>query len=813
MLRDPEMGMLVPWEKLNKQEQARLWQTIVAPENFRIRRLTDAQMDGYRFSPAMKDAYNRSMDRFRDIATLVNALREDRGLKPMDVVEGYWPARWGGNYYFEVWNADPAQFPEAKMLRVEARDFEGSLKEIRNRFVKEHPEYFATEVKSRPRRGDAKEVRDLFDSIVDALGSKSLEAAELHEIFSMYGESQAARRKGYYKHFQPTMGVEGFQGRRLEQSPHKAALDALNSAEGYVVDAMDYVATQRTYKDINALRWDKELNAPNAKQWAEKYWNHAQGIETPLARIINRMMEYPAEEFGLPRRFFIDGAGAAKNQLMLFLLGYWRPVFLFTQAFQPFQFMGARLQYLEVLHGKPLIELHSAKAMVHGLKDWYDWAAGKMDKDATKVWEYAHENRLVDPHFLEDIKDISGKRTREWLKWVNGQKGLQGTETAARMLALFQAYRFFQRMKVENAIPAAADTVDAAMTNYMKHERAMLYGNLGIAGKMMSPLTTFKHNFFSQMYFYGKEVLKNMGDPDIARFAAPLATFLTAQYLVAGLMGMPGREDIDWIINMLRNAGLIDPRTPNLTQKMLAETSSLQGEKRDLIRYGGFSALTGADVSPSFASAQLIPDEGWSSLFLIPGKAAEMVGAAWPLVKETAKMPFGGEGPTSTQARSALKHFTPPGLKWIEQAVNQDPKTGMLRNPDQNMAGTVKRGPFESSYKEPEWLTALAGSRVIPESEQSQAVLQSKRQEQAIEAERSRLIDKAVEKLIDGKPITEEAQKYLALGGSMAQFQKQLVEARMKQYTTSYQRERGLQPKTPGQIQKYQRIEEQGARQ
>jgi hypothetical protein len=459
-----------------------------------------------------------------------------------------------------------------------------------------------------------------------------------------------------------------------------------------------------------------------------------------------------------------------------------------------------------------MIELQSAKAMVHGLHDWYSWARGNMDKDATRVWEYAKENRLIDPHFLEEIKDASGKRTREWMKWINGQKGIQGTETAARMLALFQAHRFFQRMKYEQAIPAAADAVDAAMTNYMRHERAMLYSNLGIAGRMMSPLTTFKHNFFSQMYFYGKELLKNIGDPDVARFAAPLATFLAAQYLVAGLMGMPGREDIDWIINMMRNMGLIDPTTPNLTQKMLAETASLQGETRDMVRYGGFSAITGADISPSFSAAQLIPDEGWSSLFLIPGKAAEMIGATAPLVGEIAKMPFGGQGPTSTQARTALKHLTPPGLKWAEQAINQDPKTGMLRNPDQNMAGTVRRGPFESSYTEPEWLAAMAGSRVIPESEQSQAVLQSKRQEQAIENARSRLIDKAIEKQLDQKPINQEAQEYIKLGGTFTQFQKQLVEAMMKRHTTAYERERGLHPKTPGQIQKYQRIEEQGAR-
>ena len=819
-----DTGIISSWEKLSRPEQGRLWDYV---KQYKMKEWrTPEQMRADGLSETQIEAYQTGKKHLEQTINEINAERVAHGEKEITPMPGYFPSRWKGNFYFEVrkLHADGRK----ELVRIETGDWKGiagkgGLAGIRERFTKEHGlVYEVGEIQERPRYGDAKETYSLFDNLLDTIGRDHPDRPVLDSIFEQYTAEMADKTRNFRRHFDINSGVEGYRGDQLGKKSYENARDALYSLEGYMRDAHNYIETKRAAREVNQLLYDKELNMPKAKEYIREYWDASNGVESDYAKIFDKGPEELARALGFSRYTPKSLVHEMKRNMMIFFLGFNRPVFLLSQAIQPVQFMTPYLLRMKAELGAQGFDTMIASAQTKGYLD-VTFALTKRNaytQLGKEAFQYAKDNRIVDTHFLDEIYNSGNKTGHELTKLVTGQRALMATEKYARAGAYFQFVHFLEKsgLQGEQLFKTAADATDIAMTNYVRHERALIYRHFGIVGDMASPLTTFKHNYFSQLYLYGKEAIQHRN----LAYAKPLLAFLLAQYMMGGYMGLPGRQELDFLIDTARAPtkipftditlpALLDPRTKNVTQFLAAHTAKLQTGK-DFIRYGLFSGMTGMDVSPTFAAASLIPEHGLSQMFPVVTKPIEIAGNMAKVAgKEAARfLPEGygkGLGSTNVDRARLIKSMTPPAVKSIAEMINQNKQTGMIPNPNEHMAGDVRRGP--PSMTDKNWVASGLGTNSIPESEQRTAAYQEKLQKEAMKVAKADIVGQVKDRIISGMPWSDLSVKYRELGGDFNELKDAVNRARFDENRTRLERAKGI-PKNVNQAQQYKRIEEYG---
>lgn len=273
-------------------------------------------------------------------------------------------------------------------------------------------------------------------------------------------------------------------------------------------------------------------------------------------------------------------------------------------------------------------------------------------------------------------------------------------------------------------------------------------------------------------------------------------------------MGLPMRSTADWLIDFARAHGMLDPNTKNVTQTLARASADLPG--KNYLRYGVFGGMTGMDVSPTFAAADLIPmpdvntggiGDVAKKLFPIPAKIGEMAGNAANLaIKGTGKL-FGGQGPTHQDIGAAAKSLTPPAFQGLEEAAMQE-KNGQIANPNRHMEGNVKRGP--PSLSDHDWLARFLGTRSVKESEQSTGAYQAHLQEQAINARKTNLVGNIIDMRDSKQNANGPMNEYFKLGGTPQTLVQDIQKHEIARGQTALEQQKGI-PKNVQGIQKYLR--------
>lgn len=806
-------GIKPAWEKLNTKEQIALHKLM---EKYRSKEdLTPERLAQEGMNQKQADAYKSFRDQHKAMLDELNAERVAHGQSPIPYEPGYMTSSWKGNFYFEVRERHADGRLELK--RIQAGNWKGiggkgGLASVRDKFILEHGDkYEVGPIEQRGRTGDTKATQQLFDQLVDMVNKGSQDKQALTDLFQRYNEELADATKNFREHFKVKTGVEGYQGDNFGISDKQAVKNMLYSAEGYLRDAHTYLETKRAARNVNGMLFDPEIRAqaPNALQYVRQYWDHSRGVEYQLGRVLDYLPEKLAESVGLSR-YAITKTATQKLRagMMLNFLGFNRPSFLLAQRMQSFQFSlpaMAKMQADLGLQGWKSTTVHaSTKGYIDsGLALVNPEAMSDLGKQAMK---YANDNRLIDTHYMGDIVSASTSKSYKFARLLDGERGLQWADNASRV----DAYLGFTHLLSEAGLKgpelfaAAGDAMKRAMVDYSQKERPMIYKKMGMVGDLASPLTTFKHNYYTQLYMYGKDMLAHPTNPLYAKAAF---TFLATQYILGGYMGLPGREDLDWVLDMARAHGLLDPRTPNVTQALAKWSSGLQDTQRNLVRYGVFGAATGMDISPTVGAAQLVPDQGIAGMFPIVTKAAEIAGNLANVGGKEVSRLWGRPGPTDTDKAALYKSIAPAAFKSVPEMINQDKQTGMIPNPKEHMAGDVRRGPV--SMSDPNWRASILGSNTIKESEQRTAAFQSKLREEAIKTQKQNLLGQIKDLKLSGKDITQQAKQYVDLGGTYNEILNALEQNKMDQNRTRYERQQGI-PKNLNQAQKYKRLEDYG---
>jgi hypothetical protein len=794
-----EGGVIHSFEKLSEKEQGSLWK--VMKENKMQKWLSEDELKGHGFGDKQITAYNAAKTQLAIILEHINEVRVAQKMEPIEPIPGYFPSRWKGSHYFEVYkrhsdgNLQIVRIETGNRTGLAAKVF-GGLDQTREKFMQEHGHEFEVgPIEERPAHGQNKDTYGLFNHLLDTVGRDTPDRAVLDKVFDQYNSELADRTRRFRKHFDVNRGVEGFKGDSFDKTDIQNAKDAMFSLEGYTKDAYDYIETTKTSKQINKLLFDPDFKQPNAEAYIRRYWDKSRGVESQLASVVNNVVGIPAQALGFSSYAPQVAMSAMKKGLSIFFLGLNRPVFLLSQNVQPIQFMTPYLMRMKADMGDSVFHGHILTSQAKGYFDTLGMLTGGkyMSAFGKEAMKSALDNRYVEAHFLEDIKNSGNQTANQLTRLVTGETALVASEKYSRSVAFYTFAHFLSETNLKGAdlFKAAADATDISMTNYKTHERSMIYSDMGVLGDLVSPLTTFRNNYFAQLYLYSKEAMTNHN----LAYTKPLFAFLATQFAVGGYMGIPGRQGADSIIDFARENNWLSPETKNVTQ-LLAKYSDKLGGGKNYVRYGAFSGMTGKDVSPTFSAANLIPENGLKGLMPYLAKVWDIASHGY----EAAKSGF----QSKVDNEALLKSATPPAFQFGTEMHQQQPD-GMIPNPDKNMAGTVKRGP--PSMSDPAWQARILGTRTIKESEQNTASFQSKLQEKAITSTKQNLLDQIVKNHISGQPINKQIQQYMSYGGTSQAAMNDLVKNAIAQHQTNLEQAKGI-PNNLGSAMKYRRAGE-----
>jgi hypothetical protein len=331
---------------------------------------------------------------------------------------------------------------------------------------------------------------------------------------------------------------------------------------------------------------------------------------------------------------------------------------------------------------------------------------------------------------------------------------------------------------------AAADLTEMAMVNYARTERANVFHQMGVVGDVASALTTFKFNLATQLYKYTKEAIVN-------RAPKPLMQLLAVQAILAGGLGMPGREEMDTLISVARARvpGMGDLVTPTeawlrLAQKM-DESGKYPKEGGDILRYGVLSGTSGVDISPTFSAGAFLPEPSLRTILPVAEKALNIAGAATDVLTGELGRQVGGPGSNSTDRMRLAKEALPATLQGVVEKTFQTPE-GIVPNPNREMAGTVRRPTDGTS---PEWLARHAGARTTKESTELRSAATQRQKDQDIKLRQEALVTKAKKLMVDSKDWSHLVKDYTDLGGDPTQFIQSVTRAGLDANTTQVERD------------------------
>jgi len=764
-----DKGVLTAWQKLDGKKQGELWQVIL--DNHRMKDLTNEDLAARGMNQDQIDAYNITQYQFNKVLETINARRVASGMKPVKRVKGYWPSRWDGAYYITI------RSPQGRLLSVETSDRAKDLEALSEKLANEG--YEVSEPMRRSSKKEYKDHLDMFSKVADTmLAVDTEETKRLQAAVFRYSQELANQRLAFPRHAKPAGGIGGFKGFRANQTDTAAAAkDALDGLRGYFRDAYDWTETKSMMTDINKFlneQGDKATRLKNVKRYTRMYLNNSLDIETGLSKTINEFAGKLPEAMGYSPDAPKKLVHGLKSFGLIYLLAFWRPSFLMAQAIQPTQFMPSMLQAAGAnVEMVPLTMARGYSAAIKAL------SGDSLTGWEQRAWEYAISNRVVVPHFLEDVYDAMSVKTHKVRKALTGEMAIEVAEKFGRTVAFMQgvSHLVAEGIELEAALPMASEMTDMAMTNYRRHERPLLYRNFGVIGDAASALTTFRHNYFTQLYKYAKEIVKN---PKEIRNHTAFLSHVQMQFMIAGLLGLPFVADADWLVNMLRQNFSFAHSWKTPSEGVMEMSATLPQWGKDTVRYGALSGITGWDLSPSLAAAPALPQDGLSQVFIVPGVGIEMIKNTAPAIGALLEGSLPNKAETAQAATQLPGAFRP----FVERYF-QDPHTGIIPNARRNMEGGVVR-PTDLGSEE--WMARFAGARTTKEAEEQRADWMSREQDMAFQAEKGRLLQSAIKKAVSGQEFQDEITQYVQMGGDPQSFVTAIETALVNTQLSSEQR-------------------------
>lgn len=763
-LVDPKQGLKPILQKLKAPEMGQIWGKLAAIEGKDVPLTRDALIkEG--FSTKQVDAAIRFREVMDATFKKVNSTREALGMKPIPYRTNYIPSRFLGDFQFLVRDGD------GNLVHVVGAKTKWGAEAARKAMQEKHPELVFEDISKDPisnaRRTNTERA---YHSMLEMLDDMDPRVQSLESVYQDVLGKQAYDWMNARKHFMNKSGVQGAEGFKEWKSMEANAKEGFESAMRYVEEMTRWAEIQKAGQTMKQILSDPELikNQPNAMKYISQYWESVNGRNGAIAEGINQVIDGAARTLGISRGSLHGGLSGLKYWMTAKFL--YNPAFMATQAVQSFQMVPQWLSYLksEGMRGSiAMAELAASKDMV---------PAGRSASSSAAL-KWANENGIVKSHILDDIRPKGNNYVAEGLKnFVD--KSFAFPEEMARTQAYLTYFKFLEQagVKGEKAYKTAANMVDLSMTDYRLHERPMLYQKFGLLGELMSSLTTFKHNQYSQLFGAAKNGHTRM-----------LGHMMASQLLMAGVSGFYFREEIDSLIkswNSLVSAhGWDFPKIDTVQEHLIKNVQKNPNQTSNkVVSLGMVSTMTGMDLSTKFSAADVVPNSP--------------IDFFMPYYKDLAKMVTTGTEalmePNKKNALAFANAASPSALKVLPELANTN-KEGYTQLFGKDGAD-VKRDSFD-------WTARALATRSIKESMEQQGTYAGKSAQAFENDKRKNILDRY--KQASGQDAAKLAKQYVESGGNMQTLVKSTNRFKMNQVITEMERMKGVNPHTIMQLRKY----------
>lgn len=750
LILNEKTGFKPKWEKLSDAEMGKVWSELALVEGKET--LTREQLFDKGLNERQVDAAESLQKALQRTLAELNEARVAIGKKPIEGRLGYIPSRFRGDWTVHVKDA------EGNLVHILGAQTRWGANRIASLMREKHPELHFEEVSHEPlhRFKDASDATAGYQSLLEVLADEDPRVAALESTYNDYLKKQAYETLAVKRHFWEKKGVGGAEGFKEWQDAKANAEEGLRSVMNYMDHAAKWVEVNKSMLDLRKILRNEEIQKaqPNAQIWGQGYIDQAMGRSTELARSLDKIFDVVSESTGIGQSLMLKGVRDLKYYMTAMYLGFMNAGFSISQMVQVIQTVPAWMLMLKN-KGAEASVAHAYFAGAIDATKGYALGRENMSVLGREAWEYAKEYGIVEPKILEDVKALADKDRSAITKAI-----MVGNMTYFEKFARTQAFMSWThflhstgRFKMGKELyETAANMTDMTMVDYRGHERPMAYKQLGILGEAASALTTFKHNYYTQLWALSAHH-KTGG-------MSPAAAHLALLTMFGGLMGLPGREELDTIIKMVN--GVSGKYVPT-TREMILRAPDLMG-------FGGISYLTGMDFSSKFSAANIIPDSPLAAMFPFAGTIGKVGEAGYEFAK----------APSKTAAMRIVGEVLPSSMKGLSEKYFS--KDDMLLDKD-NLEGKIKRDGKS-------WVKRGFGLKAMDESRELHNIQTIKEQEKFQTDQRSTLMKSARDALFEGNmdKVRELAVKYQNQEGDVARFVDELVSTQEAQANPEIQR-------------------------
>jgi hypothetical protein len=721
-------------------------------------------------------AYERAIDE-------VNSLRPN---DPINKLPGYFPRFRQGDFKVSV--IDKVTGDPIFVDLFWTRGFGGLFG--RSKMVKfleeKFPEHkIEVSTVDRGNRGNPYNVSTVpFEELIKAIGRNDPRARIIESAIREFGG-----KRGFGRHAIQRKNIGG--GDLTPQNFYKAF-------ETYVDSATRYKSNLEMTKLDMEIKSLTELEAPRFKQWASTYIDLAKGSFQPgkfVDGVYKALEVFTTAISGgqLGPNAPAHAIRAMNNYFMAKALFFYRPAFLVAQTIQPFQFTPQWLAHYQLQGYKGNV----GSAMAMGEFEIMKSIAGKDGKEFKKfIEEYMAPRGNIDPTMIHSM-DLFGTgvgKGYEMGRWVVGTAPAQAIEAFGRLQTSAMAFKFFSDagLKGKDLYMKTEEAVNNIMSDYSRHEQPAWITKSGVIGQMVGPLSTFATNFWASTALFLKDVATN---PTNLQAWKPIGIHLAQTALWSGLTGMLGMQVVDTLIDIIKEAGVVNAKFPTMTEYVMTNDKI-----PDLVSHGAVSGLTGLNLGASMAA----PDMRVPSAQSIPGikLATDFIMGMKPILTGHA---------TRNDWIAASKIALPNYIGSFLDVYDIDPATMDFRRRESGeiVPNPLKRGFGNVRSDEFDQFARMLGTRSVKESRELEGVRMSQAQTQLINEKKTKLIDLGADSIMygTGPEMDELIEKAWELDMNIKEYMNAVFAAMKQREMTAEERTTGLVPKTQNQFRKYEMID------
>ncbi len=612
--------------------------------------------------------------------------------------KGYAPSVFSGSYVSKVMDG------EGNIIGIIAADTPGEFIKAKEHYSTANPgAKFSADTWQKARKSISGNqnrgfiLRDTM-AIFNLLSQVDGDIAKAHVSIEQAIRKGSNELWGMDVHEKMKKGVVGNQGNKPWLSKEKNAQQRLDSLVRYYEEAFEYYSLQKPIEELNLLQKTDQLShLPNTFNYLDQYLENVLGrrLSGPGAAFNwvfdngHKLLENVAAKVPVAKDIVgpgntLKGANIVKNKMSHLYMGLGNYMFTISQWLQPLQ---TGLPYMELVANRIGVDPMAVhKGLVVGGQDFYKLRMGKdLDPNIKTAALYGESRGIFD--FTELERAYEGHKSKLGRAWDNAAEwNMQLGESLTRppMFLGFVRILLDAGYDIKDVLPAAENLTNQSMVDYHPYERPLMYGGMGVLGQHAGGLTTFKHNYIGTQVLLGKEASRSG-----MRSKAPLALSGLAMMALAGVTGLPGYQEADWLYQEMREG---------LTKERRSIAQDIMANAPQWVKSGVLSDQLGLNMQGKFSAADMVPDTPGKALFPHLSGAVDIGSAALEAAKN----------PNATTGANLAMAATPSGFKRVTEGL-------VRRDADNNVLN--KKGQVEVNRSERDWDKSMLSGSLVPNQE------------------------------------------------------------------------------------------------